>query len=497
MNNSSQGKNQMRVNTLIDGFLAEAFLTNPVVSGITCDSREVEPGFLFIAMRGDHADGNQFIDQAVDAGAVAIVAEHALEGGAPDLPIVIDPDIRAHIGKIASRFYQHPSRAMQVIGVTGTNGKTSISHFIAHALEAAGLPSGLIGTLGAGRVGHIQPGAFTTPEAITVHQQLAEFNHQAMHVVAMEVSSHGLVQHRVAGVSFDIAVFTNLTHDHLDYHGNMEAYWAAKRQLFDWPTLKAAVINVDDPYGLRLAEELASRLPVYAVSLQGLTVEGAHPVLAQKVVQNQKGARAQISTPWGSGQLNSQVLGRFNISNLLATLCVMALMEISLEKALPIIKRLDTVPGRMQCIRLAKRPMVVVDYAHTPDALEQALMALRPHVQGKLWVVFGCGGGRDREKRAKMGQIAERFGDRLVITNDNPRDEDPDQIVQDILSGLLCAWAAEIEMDRGCAIAHAISCAEAGDIVLIAGKGHEEYQQIGAQRLPFSDVAYVKAHFNL
>lgn len=498
MHNSTLSTIEMSVNKLLEGIIESSFAKDFQVTSLVSDSREVIPGSLFVAMHGDFADGHSYINDACQQGALAILAERNVDNIDKRVPMIVEPKLREKLGEIADRFYGQPSQDLAMVGVTGTNGKTSISFFIANALTEAGITTGLIGTLGAGLVGQIKAGKFTTPESIQVHQHLAQFKRYGAQACAMEVSSHGLVQHRVAGVAFDTAIFTNLTHDHLDYHGSMADYWEAKKRLFAWSSLKNAVINIDDPYGESLAKELQAKgdVVVYTTSLLGKAIDGCNAITATNIQPSTKGVRAKVHTPWGEGVLTSKLLGQFNVSNLLATLVVMALMDISLEKSLPILSRLDTVPGRMQCLRSPKRPLVVVDYAHTPDALEHALRALRGHAQGQLWCVFGCGGGRDREKRAKMGQIAERYSDQLVITNDNPRDEDPEVIVQDILQGLLCSWAAEIQLDRGAAIAHAVNCAGPGDIVLIAGKGHEQYQQIGAERIPFDDVAHVKSHFN-
>lgn len=487
--------NKMKLSTLLEGFVDKVPVGELSIAGICNDSRNLVPGQLFVAVKGVGVDGHGYIGDAASKGAIAVLAEHAV-AEAP-IPLIIIPDLREKLGKIAARFYGNPSKKLSTIGVTGTNGKSSVSYFIAQALTQAEQQCAVIGTLGSGFVGALDSNALTTPDAIQLQKQLYDLASQGAQAVAMEVSSHGLSQHRVAGVEFDIAIFTNLTREHLDYHKNMNEYWLAKRRLFNWPSLKAAIINIDDEHGRLLADEIKSKLDVYTISLSDKTVEGCHALTVDRITQNNKGFQARINTPWGQGDLVCPFLGNFNIANMLAVLATMSLHNISFDLSLRILKRLDTVPGRMQVIRVSKHPLVVVDYSHTPDALEQALLALRPHAQGKLWCVFGCGGNRDPGKRALMGQNAERYSDQLIITNDNPRNEDPEEIVADITKGLLCSWAAEIELDRGAAIAHAIDCAEPGDIVLIAGKGHEEYQQIGDEKIPFNDVEQVKAHIGL
>lgn len=484
----------MRLSELLVGIVDAPTPSDCEITGIASDSRGVRPGFLFAAFEGDTTSGAAFIPQAIENGAVAIISDQQPGALTTDVPIIFEKNIREKLGFIASRFFGDPSKSMQLVGVTGTNGKTSITHFIAQAMSLVDQPTALVGTLGAGLFGDVQDGKFTTPQVINVHQTLSTLRDQGAKTIAMEVSSHGLVQQRVTGVEFDIAVFTNLTHDHLDYHGDMDAYWLAKRRLFAWPSLKSVIINIDDRYGESLARELANELKVYTCSLSDKVVAGCEAINVTKLTQSVKGISAHVTTPWGDGVLKSHLMGRFNISNLLAAMCVLSINAISFEESLRILSRLDTVPGRMQSIRAKGQPLVVVDYAHTPDALEHALMALRPHSAGKLWCVFGCGGGRDRDKRKIMGQIAERFSDQLIITNDNPRGDDPKEIVADILKGLLCSWAAEIELDRGAAIAHAIDCATQGDIVLIAGKGHEQYQEFATERIPFNDVEHVESH---
>jgi UDP-N-acetylmuramoyl-L-alanyl-D-glutamate--2,6-diaminopimelate ligase len=301
-----------------------------------------------------------------------------------------------------------------------------------------------------------------------------------------------LHQERVRGITFDTAVFTNLTRDHLDYHGDMASYQAQKRRLFSMPGLQRAIINSDDNFGQEIIRSLVGKIPVISYGLQApLDLDCPH-IMAEHIRQNAKGFRAKIISPWGEGELRSKLLGQFNIANVLAVLAVLHGLGISFDVALEALSHAQTVTGRMQSYGGDKQALVVVDYAHTPDALQQALLALKPHTHGKLWCVFGCGGDRDRGKRPLMGQVAERYSDQLILTNDNPRSEMPQTIIEEIKSGLICPWAAEVELDRGAAIAHAIDCAEPGDVVLIAGKGHEAYQIIGDEKLPFSDIELVQ-----
>lgn len=461
------------------------------ISGLQIDSRAVKEGNVFVALKGLNHNGLDFIDDAIKKGAIAVLSEQPTTCNVPQIVI---PNLVSHLGDMASRFFDAPSEKMNVIGVTGTNGKTSCTHYIAQAMQKAGHKSGVLGTLGSGIWPNLTPSRYTTPDVIACHGQLSDLLNQGADVVAMEVSSHGLDQGRVNGVNFDTAVFTNLSRDHLDYHVDMENYAAAKAKLFEWPSLKQAVINIDDPVGEQFALQNKGRYPIYTYSLLDKKLSGCEPILASRIHLNGRDMSAKIESPWGEGTLKANLLGKFNLSNLLAVLGVLCISGINFEDALGYLRDVKNVTGRMQAFGGGKLPLVVVDYAHTPDALEQALVALREHTRGKLWCVFGCGGNRDHGKRSIMGQVAERHSDQIVITSDNPREEDPQSIINDIKAGLLCDWAAEIELDRGSAIAHAIDCAQAGDVVLIAGKGHEDYQIVGEERLPFNDITQVETH---
>lgn len=482
----------MLLSNLLKGLVEITAADDCEITGITLDSRLVKSGDLFLAYPGGLSDGRNYIGAALDKGAKAIVCEangFVCHRAIPVTLIKI-PQLQKKITYIAAQFYGNPSAKMQVIGITGTNGKTSSSQFIAAALAKQNIRCGIIGTLGNGFPGELQYGTHTTPDPVNLQKILFDFQQNGAKAVAMEVSSHGLEQGRVGAVKMAIAVFTNLTRDHLDYHGTMERYGSAKRLLFEYPGLQHAVINADDDFGRELISGFSERLSVISYSIKN-QAEGKACVFAKNLTLHAAGFSAEIISPWGQGILHSKLFGKFNASNLLAALAVLGVMGVPFDEALVSISELTTVPGRMQVLGGGNKPLVVVDFAHTPDALEKVLLALREHCQGKIWCVFGCGGDRDRGKRPLMGQIAERFSDYIIITDDNPRQEDARQIADDIMQGLLCPWAAEVEHDRRAAISHAIDCAEAGDVILVAGKGHEPYQIVGKEKIPFSDVEEV------
>ncbi len=471
----------------LSGIITPSFSTE--FDQLVLDSRHLKKNDVFVAMMGEAYDGHEFIQEALTKGVVAVLAERDV---VKDERVIVVPELRRYLSEIAGRFYQQPSAQMSVVGVTGTNGKSSVTHFISQSLKECGRKCGIIGTLGYGFLPELISSAHTTPDAISVQRILAELKNQGADSVAMEVSSHGLHQERVSGVAFETAVFTNLTRDHLDYHGTLDNYKAQKKRLFDVPNLKNAIINCDDLVGKEIIHEINKEVNVIAYGLQNHSDIDCPMIIASNIRQYSKGFSAKIESPWGSGELRCSLLGQFNISNVLAVLGVLNVMGVSFDSALEAVSHLQTVMGRMQSYGGDKQALIVVDYAHTPDALQQALLALKPHTEGKLWCVFGCGGDRDRGKRPLMGQVAERYSDQLILTNDNPRSESPQSIIDEIKSGLLCPWAAEVELDRGAAIAHAIDCAEPGDVVLIAGKGHETYQIIGDEKLPFSDIERVQ-----
>lgn len=490
------------LNKLLQGIVPIASDDDRVIMGLTQDSRTVKEGYLFFARHGTQAEGKNYIHAAIQNGAVAILSEvetgttpsvNHYKNDEKSVPIYSIPDLDKNLGLIAARFFDEPAKAVKMIGITGTNGKTSCSHFIAACLNKAGYKSGVIGTLGHGVPGHLQNANNTTPNQIELQQLLATMVAENVKYIAMEVSSHGLVQNRVSGIPFEIGIFTNITRDHLDYHGSMENYAAAKRLLFLQPGLHYAVINADDAYGQRLIDEFQQRMPVYAYSTTDHVLNPAiQQIRAHQVKLDISGIAATIHTPWGDGVLHSRLLGRFNLSNLLAVLTTLCILGIHLEAAIDYISQLNGIPGRMELFGGGEQPLVVVDYAHTPDALMQSLTALKEYAIGDIWCVFGCGGDRDRGKRPQMGAIVEQYADHMVVTDDNPRHEDRKAIVADILAGMQRPKLAVIEHDRQRAIAHAISCAHQGDIVLVAGKGHESYQQIGAEMHPFNDALTVQ-----
>ncbi len=455
------------------------------VAGLAADSRKVKRGDLFLAYPGEHVDGRSFIDQAIGAGAAAVLWDSRGFHWNPvwKLPNLGVPALRAHLGDIASHFHGHPSRHLWVAGVTGTNGKTSCSHWIAQSLSRLGRKTAVMGTIGSGFPGALAPALNTTPDAVALHAQLADFRKHGAEACAMEVSSHGIEQGRVGGVEFDVALFTNLSRDHLDYHKTMEDYAAAKAKLFHWPQLKHAIVNLDDRFGQQLARTIdRSRVNVLGYGL------GRGEIAGHRLDLSTRGLKLEITTPWGAAKLDSPMIGGFNASNLLGVLGVLITSEVPLRDAVETLSRVEPVPGRLQMVREPGAPLVVVDYAHTPDALEKALEALRSTLSGDgtLHCVFGCGGDRDPGKRPLMGEVATRLADRVVITSDNPRLENPRAIIDAILAGAHPNYA--IEEDRATAILQAISAAAPQDVVLIAGKGHETYQEIGGRRLPFDDA---------
>ena len=456
---------------------------------ITADSRRARAGDTFAAFPGQQSDGRAFIGDAVEKGVDAVLWEARGFHWNPAWPVanLAVEDLRGRLGAIADFIYRHPSEGMWVVGVTGTNGKTSCSHWIGHCLDACGRRAAVLGTLGNGLVGALAPATHTTADAARVHEMLAEFKAGGAQAVAMEVSSHALDQGRVNAVRFDVALFTNLTRDHLDYHGTMAAYGAAKAKLFAWPGLAAAVVNADDPFGQSLAESIRSR--GQSVLTYGL---GSADITAAGINATTDGTEFAVATPWGRGRVRSRLIGTFNAANLLGVLGVLLASDIALDDALAALAHVEAPPGRMQRFGGGFEPLVVVDYAHSPDALEKVLTALRSAVveAGELVCVFGCGGDRDVGKRPEMGRIAATLADRIIVTSDNPRSENPETIAASIVRGIREGGATPfaIELDRTAAIHAAVLTAHAGDVVLLAGKGHEDYQETHGVRLNFSDA---------
>lgn len=472
----------------IDGF---------AIRRLVNDSRAVRPGDTFVAYPGQSRDGRDYIAEALANRAAGVLWESTGFAWNPHWCVrnLGMKDLRQHAGEIASRVHGRPSRKLWMIGVTGTNGKTSCSQWIAQALMRAGRKCAVVGTLGHGLGGALKPAPNTTPDALWLHAQLAEFARRGARAVAMEVSSIGLDQDRVSGVEFDVALFTNLTRDHLEYHHTMRRYAEAKARLFAWESLKHAVVNLDDGYGRELARRIRRPgLNVIGYGFSDARSSRTSRVTGSNLVTDASGVSFDVKTPWGSARVASPVLGRYNAYNLLGTLGVLLASGVTLRKAVAALAALKPVPGRLQRLGGGGKPLVVVDYAHTPDALKQVLLTLRKLLAtnpSRLICVVGCGGERDRGKRPLMGSVAARHADHAVITSDNPRGEDPQAIIADIVKGVRGGYS--IEPDRALAIREAIRAARAGDIVLLAGKGHERYQEVGGKRHPFSDVAQASA----
>jgi UDP-N-acetylmuramyl-tripeptide synthetase len=461
-----------------------------VVTRLTADSRRVRPGDVFLAFPGAHVDGRDFIAQAMTNGAAAVIAEKGEKVGAGDTAIVEVAGLAALCGEIAHLVYGRPSEKLWLAGVTGTNGKTSVSQWIVQGMDALGQRCAVVGTLGNGFVDALAESPNTTPDAITLHAALAGFLAHGATACAMEVSSIGLDQGRANGAAFDVAVFTNLTRDHLEYHGTMAAYAAAKEKLFAMPGLGAAVINLDDAFGVELARRLRGRLPVLGYTL-GTGAAGTDEVLR---AENLRMGAAGIEFELNGATLAAPVVGRFNASNLLAVAGAFLTRGERLEAIAAALRAIRPPPGRMQALGGHGMPLVVVDYAHTPDALEKALGVLHEAAAargGSLVCIFGCGGERDPGKRPQMGAIAEALADRVVLTSDNPRGEDAQAIIAAIAAGM--RRAPQVEADRARAVAEAVADAAAGDVILLAGKGHEPYQEIAGVRHPYSDLAAAKS----
>ncbi len=453
------------------------------ITGVATDSRKVRPGDLFVATHGGAHDGHAFLGDAVANGAVAALVQRPVASTLPTFEVA---DTRLAAGRVAAAFYDHPSRTLGCIGVTGTNGKTSVAQFTAALLSGAGQPAGYGGTLGWGFAEHQCDAQLTTEDSVVVQRRLADLVVLGATWVAMEVSSHALDQRRVDEVAYDIAVFTNLTRDHLDYHRTMESYAQAKRRLFAFPTLTSGVLNWDDPQGRILFNEQHSRINL----LRFGTSPGAD-VAWSGLVFDEVGISGVLTTPWGRRDFRLPLYGEFSVANFAAATGAACLAGASLDAVVDAAAHLMPPPGRTQFVRSPAKATVVIDFAHTPDALTKVLEGLRRHCAGELICVFGCGGDRDRGKRPLMAQAVEKAADRAWITTDNPRSEAPALIAAEIAAGFTDRIAVVVELDRAAAIERAIASASVGDVVLVAGKGHEDYQEIGNRRLPFRDVDVV------
>ncbi|MFW2354281.1 UDP-N-acetylmuramoyl-L-alanyl-D-glutamate--2,6-diaminopimelate ligase [Hydrogenophaga sp.] len=479
-----------------------AWLRANVTGALQCDSRRLQAGDGFVAWPGAATDGRRYVNAALASGAVAALVERdGVEAFALDDARVLSvPDLKTKAGAIASEFSDHPSAALDVLAITGTNGKTSCAWWTAQLLSVCARPCAVVGTLGMGQPGTpLVPTGLTTPDPVMLQQQLRSFVDEGLKACAIEASSIGLVEGRLNATQVRVAVFTNFTQDHLDFHGSMDAYWDAKAALFDWPRLAAAVVNTDDARGAQLATRLASRaLDLWTVGIESparlnaVDIQFTHAGMAFEVVERDaQGAELDRHS------LQVPLVGRYNVSNLLCVLASARALGVSLQQAVKACSALTPVPGRMEQAEAAaaNQPLVLVDYAHTPDALEKALQALQPLVArrgGALWVVVGCGGDRDAGKRPLMAAVAEREATQAVLTSDNPRSEDPIHILGQMVPGLSHPGAALVEPDRAAAIAIAVARAHAADVVLIAGKGHEDYQDVQGVKTPFSDLVHAR-----
>lgn len=476
---------------------AAQWLRSHVKGGLTADSRKVHAGDGFIAWPGAAVDARRFAKAALQQGATACLME---EEGAAGFELSGEAyacyaGLKADTGPVAAEFFGQPSHALSVVAVTGTNGKTSTAWWLAQALSGLPaqwvLPCGVIGTLGVGCPPDVVSTGLTTPDPVLLQQTLRQFVDAGLKACAIEASSIGVMENRLDGTHIRVAVFTNFTQDHLDYHGTMDAYWEAKRRVFQWTGLRSAVVNVDDAQGAMLAEQLGGLpLDVWTVSCRQ-----AARLQARNIQHEVQGLRFDVVEGSESLTLRSHMIGSYNVSNLLGILGAMRSLDVPLAQAVQACSQLQPVPGRMECVGGQNQPLVAVDYAHTPDALEQALLALRPLTaqrQGALWCVFGCGGDRDASKRPMMGAIAARYADHVVVTSDNPRSERPESIVAQILLGMPKSNAVAVQVDRAQAIAEAVSGAAVQDVILLAGKGHEAVQEIAGSKLAFSDRSHAE-----
>lgn len=490
----------MRPGVMLSELLCGEFVTRFDgfrLAGISTDSRKVKPGNVFFALAPTPHQCLEHIDNAMEAGAQVAFSRYPLDV-ADSQKVEYREDIYGLLGKMAHEFFGRPSEKMPVIGVTGTNGKTSISHFLAHALsKEADQECAIIGTLGTGTLGALKPSLLTTPDTLEIHELLDCFTRSRMANTVMEVSSHALAQQRLTGVRFDTAIFSNLSRDHLDYHHTMENYAAEKSKLFLTPALRAACINRDDPWGLKFIDLVRDDVELFTYSLSDYgQVSGSRtvtPVSGRILAARPNSLTLRVETPSSEAVFSSPVVGRFNAYNMLATICVLLSKGLSLEAATKSLVDLTLVPGRMESFGgTDTTPLVVVDYSHTPASLEAALGALGDHASGQIWCVFGCGGDRDRGKRPQMASVAAVGAQHIVITDDNPRNESGDRIVADICAGLPTRERVNVIRDREQAIQFAVNSACPGDVVLVAGKGHETYQECVGVRRVFSDAAVVR-----
>ncbi len=494
----SIGSNKLTLGELFPNSALIEIDQKRLVRGLSLDSRTVKAGDVFFAYPGVVADGRQYIQAAIDKGVVAVIVEsgESEEFDWSDLavPVLMFEDLRHAVGSVAASFWRMPSEQLIVVAVTGTNGKTSVTQMIAESIGSLGNKGAVIGTLGNGILGQLKETKNTTPDALQIQQLLADFVLDDIDVVSMEASSHGLAQGRLLGTNIDIAVVTNITRDHLDYHGSMDAYQQAKAELVMWPGIRQVVLNADDADVMTLVNYIANDVEVVTFSHTSTIAD----VRAEDIAYSKRGLEFTLVIVQSRESIKNQLVGEFNISNLLAVATVLHCQQYNIKQIASALNSISQVPGRMQEVGLPtsgaisgrardELPGVVVDFAHTPDALEKALTALKPHCEGKLWCVFGCGGDRDKGKRPEMGAMAAKYADRMVITADNPRNESVSDIVREIEGGIGMGAAYQVELDRAEAVRCAVMNAANDDLILLAGKGHEDYQEINGKKHPYSD----------
>ena len=478
--------------TMLSELLPNITLDEDVfIHGITDDSRKVSNGWLYIAIRGQKNDGKRYVSE-VEESAAAILCDGPIPSSSRSIPIIMVDDLKNQRGQIASRFFGDPSKKLTVFAVTGTNGKTSVANFVATTANNLGTQCGVVGTLGVGFPSALdieKIEGLTTPDAITLQSSLASLLSKGCTMAALEASSHGLSQMRLGGTKIKIAAYTNLSRDHLDYHPSMVSYLNAKRRLMQWPELEIAVLNADDIHCEDISKNVCAEKIFY-----GFTTKS--DVVASSIDLNESGMSFTIDSPWGKATLKSNLMGEFNVSNLLAAAGVLGALGFDFKELTSALGELRNLPGRMHALRRPDCPSIVIDYAHTPAALRSVLLGLRSHFPGKIWCVFGCGGGRDKGKRREMGEIAFELADRLIITSDNPRFEEPEEIANDIVKGIKNSEFYVIELSREMAIKKVISEADQNDVILIAGKGHELYQEVRGNKKSFNDLATVERYIS-
>ncbi len=491
-----QQTDAMTLSQLLKDVCDSEFLPEVEVKGLALDSRQVEPGYVFVALEGHFEHGLAYAEAAISRGAIAVLCDAQYDQYCQQILAKISTrtvcvaikHLPLKLSQLANVFYDCPSEKLFVSGVTGTDGKTTVSHFIAQSMQSSDASAALIGTLGNGLINKLDKSAQTTPDMLSLQRMLAQYVDAGASSVSMEVSSHGLDQNRVDGVAFDVAILTNLSRDHLDYHGDLQTYKQAKKKLFTSAATKALVLNADDALGQELYQQLVGDKPIWLYGMDESRVRKSEMyVYAARLETHRDGMKFMLHSSQGSAEIKSGLIGDFNVYNMLACFCALLQSGLNFNLAIKRIEKLQTVPGRMEIIVQSDKPVVVIDYAHTPEALSQVLRNIRKHTDGKVICVFGCGGDRDAGKRPIMAQVAEQYADLVILTSDNPRNEDPALIIDEVQQGISDQLKLIVEADRARAIQQAINMASADDLVLLAGKGHEDYQIIGNKKLPFSD----------